>query len=50
MKYLKQFLSWVKSLFKKEEEEEEETLEEEIPLQDAFRMWKEHQRRHQNGS
>ena len=44
MKYLKQFFSWVKSLFKKEKvEENEEIIENEIPLQDAFRMWKEQQ-------
>ena len=42
MKYLKQFFNWVKSLFKKEEEVSEEFIEE-IPLQDAFRMWKEQQ-------
>ncbi len=37
MKHFQRFFKWVKSLFKKKEE----TLPNEIPLEDAFRMWRE---------
>jgi hypothetical protein len=36
-KFLYKFLCWVKGLFKKEEE----VVPDEIPLEDAFRKWRE---------
>lgn len=45
-KYLHKLWSWVKSIFVKEEViEEEEVIEDDIPVEDAFRMWKDEQRR-----
>jgi hypothetical protein len=43
-KYFRKIIEWVKGLFKKKEE-----IQKEIPLEDAFRMWREQQRK-QNGS
>ena len=37
-KYLHKLWSWVKSIFLKEED-----VEEDIPVEDAFRMWREKQ-------
>ena len=41
-KHLHKLWFWVKSIFVKEVHEE---IQEEIPVEDAFRMWKEHQRK-----
>ena len=45
MRYLRKLFKWVKDLFVKKEEE----FEKEIPVEDAFAMWREQQRK-QNGS
>lgn len=48
MKHLHQFINWLKGLFskKKEEDKEEEVIHfEEIPLQDAYKMWRMEQRK-----
>lgn len=39
-KHLQKLWFWVKSIFVKEVQEE---IQEEIPVEDAFRMWKEQQ-------
>ena len=39
-KYLTKLVSWIKSILKKEE-----IIEKEIPVDVAFRMWKEEQRK-----
>lgn len=41
-KHLHKLWFWVKSIFVKEIQEE---IQEEIPVEDAFRMWKEQQRK-----
>lgn len=41
-KHLHKLWFWVKSIFVKEVQEE---IQEEIPVEDAFRMWKEQQRK-----
>ncbi len=41
-KHLHKLWFWVKSIFVKEIQEE---VQEEIPVEDAFRMWKEQQRK-----
>ena len=41
-KHLHKLWFWVKSIFVKEVQEE---IQEDIPVEDAFRMWKEQQRK-----
>ena len=43
-KHLIKLLGWFKRAFRREEEEEE-IIKKEIPVEDAFRMWKEQQRK-----
>ena len=42
-KHLIKLLGWFKRAFRREVEEE--IIKKEIPVEDAFRMWKEHQKK-----
>ena len=45
-KHLRKLWFWVKSIFVKEVQEEiQEEVQEDIPVEDAFRMWREQQRK-----